>query len=182
MRLEIPGFVEAAEAGLPSVPVKRAWVKAVAGRDVRIASVRPSDVVAFSSLRPSAAEAPEVIADQSGVVQAGRRRQRWLRTLFRGDGLYPEETAHVVSVAFQGEVKKALMELAPLRWDPGSGQLLLARRLVVRLTFAGRVPDELGQGGSRGHHHRERGQPSNSSQCGSSAVSGAGEGSVRGEV
>ena len=79
VRLSIPGFVETAEAGLPSVPVKRAWVKAVAGRDVRIASVRPSNVVAFSSLRPSAAETPEVIADQSGVVQAGRRRQRWLR-------------------------------------------------------------------------------------------------------
>ena len=121
VRLEIQGFVEAAEAGLPSVPVKRAWVEAVAGRDVRIASVRPSNLVAFSSLRPSAAEAPQVIADQSGVVQAGRRRRRWLRTLFRGDGLYPEEAAHVVSVAFQGEVKKALVEAGAAALGPSLG-------------------------------------------------------------
>ena len=35
------------------------------------------------------------------------------------------------------EVKKALLELCPLRWDEGQGRLLLARRLRVRVVFSG---------------------------------------------
>jgi hypothetical protein len=48
----------------------------------------------------------------------------------------------VVETGFQGDVKKALLELAPLRWDGARGQLLWARRLQVRLSFAGRESAE----------------------------------------
>ena len=73
---------------------------------------------------------------------------------FRSKGLYPEKAARLVSVAFQQELKKALLELAPLRWDSSTGQLLLARHLVVRLRFEGKATGELSLGGSRGRKHR----------------------------
>ena len=58
----------------------------------------------------------------------------------------PSSAARIVSVGFQEDVKKALVELAPLRWDGTSGQVLLARRLVVRVSFSGREPSELASG------------------------------------
>jgi len=148
VRLSVPGFVEEHEAGFPAIPVKRVWLEAVVGRKVRLVSVRAEVVAAFSALRPTAAEIPEVIAT-SRVVRAGSRRF--------GEGLsngsYPGQWSRVVSVGFQNEVKKALLELAPLRWD--GTELLLARRITVRVAFAGREVGEQSLGGSRGRRHRE---------------------------
>ena len=62
----------------------------------------------------------------------------------------------MLSVGFQGDVKKALVELAPLRWDGANGQLLLARRLVVRLSFRGRELAERSEDGVRGRRYRRR--------------------------
>jgi hypothetical protein len=62
--------------------------------------------------------------------------------------LFPSEPAHLLVTSFQGEIKKAEVLLFPLRWD-GSG-LVLSRRLVVRLDFAGREAAETSLGGSRG--------------------------------
>ena len=61
-----------------------------------------------------------------------------------------------MSVGFQGETKKALLELSPLRWDEASGQLLLARRLIVRVVFKGRERGETILGGSRGRRVRKQ--------------------------
>jgi len=145
VRISIPDFVEESEPGSPAIPVKRSWLAVQVGREVRLASVRAEEVEAFSSLRPEASRAPEVIASQRGTVRAGLRRQGEGRA-FRQGGLYPEEVARLLSVGYQAEEKKALLELAPLRWNRSTGELLLARRLVVRLVFSGR---EAG--------HRERG-------------------------
>ena len=160
VRLEIPGFEALAEANAPGVPVKRAWVEALAGRKVKLVSVTARGVEAFTSLRPSDAELPEMEARHDGTVRAARRRRsvtRRARASFQGGGLYPSEPARVVSVGFQGEVKKALVELAPVRWDSASGQLLLARRLVVRLSFRGRDRSEHSTDGVRGRRYRRRG-------------------------
>ena len=138
VRLEVPGFDSLTELAGPRMPVKRTWVEAVAGRKVKLLSVQARGVEAFTSLRPSGAEVPEIVATPEGTVRARRRA----RKAFRGEGLYPSTPARVVSVGFQGDVKKALMELAPLRWDESRGQLLLARRLVVRLSFREREPTE----------------------------------------
>ena len=155
VRITIPDFAELAEAGSPSIPVKRTWVEAVAGRKVKLVSVKAQEVEAFTSLRPSNAEMPEIVATRDGTVRAARRRAR-LRAVFRGQGLYPSEAARLVSVGFQGDVKKALVELAPLRWDAATGQLLLARRLVVRLSFRKREPSEQTTHGARGRRYRKR--------------------------
>ena len=141
VRLEVPGFESLAELLVPGVPVKRAWVEAVAGRKVKLLSVRSGGVEAFTSLRPSGSELPEIVATPEGTVRVAQRRRRAKRA-FLGDGLNPSSAARIVSVGFQGDVKKALVELAPLRWDGTKGQLLLARRLVVRVSFHGREPTE----------------------------------------
>ncbi len=154
VRLSIPDFIEESEAGSPALPVKRAWVEALAGLRLRVASVEDSEVVAFSGLRPSAADSVAVVASRSGTARVGRRRQSE-GAGFRGAGLYPEEAARIVSVAFQGELKKVFLELAPLRWDRASGQLLLARRLMVRLVYSGREAGERSLGGARGRRYRE---------------------------
>jgi len=157
VRIEIPGFEVVDEPGAPAIPVRRALLEALAGRKVRISAVVPHDVVGYSSLRPAAAEAPELVVGRDGTVRAGRRRARMARN---ARGLHPQQAARVVSTAFQGEVKKALVELAPLRFDPASGRLLLARRLRVRLVFSGREPAEIALGGSLGRLYRPRGRKS----------------------
>jgi len=135
VRLSIPGFEVATAPGSPALPMKRSWVEVEPGRGLRVASVRAEGVEVFS-LRPSAADAPEVMASRRGTVRAGRRPQTEGAS-FRGAGLYPEKAARISSVGYQGEVKKALLELWPLRWDGRSQELLFSRRLVVRLVFSG---------------------------------------------
>jgi hypothetical protein len=154
VRLSIPDFIEESEAGAPALPVKRAWVEALAGLRLRVASADAVDILTISGLRPKAADSIEVVASRSATAGVGRRRRRE-GAAFRGEGLFPEEAARIVSVGFQGERKKALLELAPLRWDRVSGDLLLARRLTVRLVYAGLDAGERSLGGPRGRKHRE---------------------------
>jgi len=133
VRLSVPGFVLEPEAGHPEIPRFRSWLTAPAGRRVRITSIETEDVQVFSSLRPSLAGALEVVGSRQGAVQLASRPA----TASLPRGLYPRRIATVVSEAYQQDLKKALIELAPLRWDGNRG-LLLARRLVVRLSFSGR--------------------------------------------
>jgi hypothetical protein len=155
VRLSVPGFQTLEEPGLPTLPVERSMLEAVVGRRVRIDSVRTSDVMAFSSLRPEDAGAPEMSVLRSGIVQAGRRRAARAP---RG-GAWPEAAARILSVAFQGETKKVQIELAPFRWDHDSAQLLLARRLVVRVVFSGRDEQESGEGAQGRRLPRRTGRP-----------------------
>jgi hypothetical protein len=90
-----------------------------------------------------------MVQGEEGVVRARVRRARVARPL--EPGLFPVRAAQLLGTAFQGEIKKALVELWPLRWDSSSNRLELARRLVVRLEFAGKEEGESSRGGlSRG--------------------------------
>jgi hypothetical protein len=149
VQLFIPGFEDAQAPGAPAVPVKLAWLEAIVGRRVSLVSVLGRDVVSFAGLRPLASGEPELVASPDGSVAAGLRRVaegRW----FRSSGLYPPSAALLRGVAFQGDVKKALVELAPLRFDAAGDRLLLTRSLRVRIAFAGVEPGERSLGGSRG--------------------------------
>lgn len=161
VQITIPDFAELGEAGSPSIPTKQTWVEAVAGRKVKLVSIRPREVQAFTSLYPSNADVSDIVATPEGTVRAAQRRKSLRRRgeqAFRGGGLSPSSAARIVKVGFQGEAKKALVELAPLRWDASSGQLLLARRLVVRLSFREREPTEqVLADGVRGRGHARRG-------------------------
>ena len=130
VHLKIPDFEELSEAGAPAMPVKRSWVEALAGRKVTLVAVTAQDVEAFTALRPTNAPLVELVGSETGAVRTARRERRRHRRAFRGEGLYPSEAARLVTVGFQGETKKALVELAPLRWDESTGELSLTRRIV----------------------------------------------------
>ena len=147
--LEIPGMEEIPDPGLPALPVKRAFVDAVVGRGVRLGAVVPRDVVSFPDLVPALSGRPEMVQSGEGVVRARVRRAGGARSL--DGGLFPVGAARLAGTAFQGELKKALLELWPLRWDSSAKRLELARRLVVRLEFAGNEEGESSRGAlSRG--------------------------------
>ena len=140
VRLKIPGFIEESAPGAPAIPVRRDWVEALAGRKVKIVSVRAQDVETIQELRPMTAGIPEIQVSPDGTVQAGIRRApgRMPRSpRARRRAMVPQTAARIIDVGFQGEVKKALVELAPLRWDATREELRLARRLEVHIAFYG---------------------------------------------
>ena len=71
-------------------------------------------------------------------------------------GFFPSELARLRSVAFQGETKKALIEMAPLRWNGSTAELRLVKRLTVVLSFEATEPGEHSQGGSQGRRPPRR--------------------------
>ncbi len=146
VRLSIPGFTEELAPGAPAIPVKQSWVEAQSGRRAQIDSIREEQIVRFSSIRPAAAGVPEILASSRGTVRAGRR-SRGEGAAFRGSGLFPEAAARLLGEGYQGDQRKVQLRLAPLRWDRTTGELLLAKRLVVRLVFSGREPEHR-EGGS----------------------------------
>ncbi len=151
VEIEIPGFTPSKEN--PALPVRLHWIEAVAGRKVEILSVREGRVQALG-LVPSGSPAGEIEASWDGTQRI--RRSRNSTPLLASTGLVPHQAARVAEVAFQGDVKKALLELAPLRWDAASGRLLFAKTLEVTLSFRKREPSETATaGGRRGRRERE---------------------------
>jgi hypothetical protein len=148
--LRVPGFDSLDAVGAPDLPVRRAWIDAVAGKRVRVGGVRVREVESFDSLRPGDAGVPEVVVGSDGTVRAGRRAAK--ERLRGGEGLFPAAAAELLDTGFQGDLKKAL------RWDAATGRLLLARRLEVSVSFAGREPEERSLGGARGRKQPRRGK------------------------
>jgi hypothetical protein len=125
VRIEIPGL-----DGSP-LPFSRPYVP-ISGRTARIVSVQELETTRIAGLTPGGA-APEVSTSRQGVVRI-RARNR--------SGREPAATrsAKVLGIAYQGSQRKAQLELAPLRVDPATSELVLVRRLVVRLAVEGREP------------------------------------------
>ena len=164
--LEVPGFEDFGGPDLPDVPAYRTWQDVLAGRNVTLVSVKTFDVTEFASLRPSSSELI-VVASGDGTVQTRRRRKKRRKP---PHVYYPEKWAQLMSVGFQGAAKKALVEMAPLRWDATAERLVLARRVVVRISFKGKDKAELKLGKS----HREVGSHANRSVYARIAVTGPG--------
>jgi hypothetical protein len=146
VRVEVPSFQETSEPGQPGIPTRRAWIEGVAGSSVEITSIRADDVLAFA-LRPEDAPGRELDIRADGTVRLARRRAR-VRTESRS--LFPPAEARILTTAFQEEIKKVELDLAPLRYDAARGRLWLAKTLTVRLAFRGGVADERLSGRGRG--------------------------------
>ena len=130
----VPDYLESQEA---SVPVKRFWLDLPFEREVKRVRVVEREVERFSGLTPAGLSA-ELVAERDGTVRVTQRRRR-----ARGK-LLPEQAARVVSQGFQGAEHKALLELAPIRWNE---ELVLSQRLVVRVLLGRRkVPRARVQG------------------------------------
>jgi hypothetical protein len=143
VHVRIPGLEPSNEHPLP---VLRPWVEVPAGGEIEITSIRPSSLESFTGLRPSGIDAREIVASSDGVVRAGRRR---VPTVLSSPGSVPDDTARLLRVGFQGEARKAQLEIAPLRWNGAAEELVLARRLEVRLAFRGRAKEEKRVRGAR---------------------------------
>ncbi len=149
VRVFVPGFDSPQEASAAALPFRRALVDAVVGRRVQIGGVRALDVASYEGLAPAALGAVEMRISADGTVRAVRRegRQREARGggARRGD-FTASGLARLLPAVFQGETKSAVVEIAPLRYDAGRRQLVLAKRVRVKLLFRGREPGETGRG------------------------------------
>ena len=141
VRVFVPGFDFPADAQAAALPFRRALVDAVVGRRVALGGVRAMDQVAFPGLVPGALGRAEMQVSWDGTVRPGRRGVR--APVSPGA---PTDLARLLPSVFQGETKSAVVEISPLRFDARRQQLLLARRVRVRLLFSGRETAESGRG------------------------------------
>ncbi len=153
-KLIVPGFFDRSEPGRPTVPTRRLWQDALVGRGVELVSVAPSDYLSFSGLRVPVAGKPVAVATPEGTYEASSlpvsaAEARKLRAADTATSLFPSAQALVHQTAFQGERKKAYVELSPLRVNETTQRVALARRLVVRLAFAGAGGRRAGDGQRR---------------------------------
>ena len=141
VRVFVPGFDLPQDPQAPALPFRRALVDAVVGRSVQLGGVRALDQVAFPGLVPTALGKAEMQVSGDGTVRAGRRSLRESSPQH-----VSTELARLLPSVFQGETKSAVVALTPLRYDSRRRQIVLARRLLVRLLFTGRETGESGRG------------------------------------
>ena len=150
VRVFVPGFDLARDAQAAALPIRRALVDAVVGRRVQLGGVRALELAGFKGLVPSALGKAEMELERDGTVRAARRGPRVPPRLFP-----KSELVTLLPSVFQGETKSAVVEIAPLRYDERRQQLVLAKRVRVRLLFTGREAGESGRG-SHGRAPRRR--------------------------
>jgi len=146
LRVLVPGFEPQGDPAAPALPLRRVLVDAAVGRGARLTAVQPFGVTSYPGLHPAATGAPQLVPSRDGTVRAGRREVRPAKGALAA---WREDVARLAGVVFQGEEKRAVVEVLPFRFDAAHERLLLARRVVVRLAFTGREPRESGRG-SRG--------------------------------
>ncbi len=141
VRVFVPGFDFPQDEKAAALPIRRALVDAIVGRRVQLGGVRALDRVSFKGLVPSALGKAEMRVGRDGTVRAVRRGAAQVSSRFPKG-----ELVTLLPSLFQGERKSAVVEIAPLRFDAERQQLVLARRVRVRLVFAGRETNESGRG------------------------------------
>ena len=152
VRVYVRGLDTPSESTALALPLRRALVEAVVGKQVRLVSAEAVDLTSFPGLRPSAVGLMEMGVSRDGTVRAVRRSLAAPRI---SRGYSPQPVARLVGTVFQGEKKSAVVELVPVRYDGVRGELVLAARVRVRLAFAGQEPAETGSG-SRGRLQRRQ--------------------------
>ena len=143
VRVFVPGFDFPQDPQAPALPFRRALVDAVVGRRVQLGGVRALDQATFPGLVPAALGGTEMQVSWDGTVRAGRVSPRELAPQH-----VSTELARLLPSVFQAETKSAVVALTPLRYDARRQQIVLAKRLLVRLLFTGRETGESGRGSS----------------------------------
>jgi hypothetical protein len=146
VRVFVPGLEFPSDPKAPALPVRRALVDAVVGKQVHLVSAEAFGLQPFPGLRPSAVGHAEMSVSRDGTVRPSRRA---LPARFLSRGHVPAEVARLVGTVFQGERKSAVVEIAPVRLSGGRDELVLASRVRVTLSFAGVAEGEVrtGSGG-----------------------------------
>ena len=144
VRVFVPGFDFPQDQEAAALPIRRALADAVVGRKVQLGGVRALELESFRGLVPAALGKAEMEVDRDGTVRAGRAARR---AQPRGVSRFAKsELVTLLPSLFQGEKKSAVVEIAPLRFDSQRAQLVLAKRVRVRLLFTGREAGESGRG------------------------------------
>jgi len=141
VRVFVPGFDFEQDPQALALPVRRALVDAVVGRRVQLGGVRALDPVGFPGLVPAALGKAEMQVSRDGTVRAGRRALRELALPHVASDL-----VRLLPSVFQGETKSAVVVVAPLRYDSRRQQIVLSKRVLVKLLFTGRETGESGRG------------------------------------
>jgi hypothetical protein len=145
VRVFVAGFDFPEDEQQVALPVRRALVDAVVGRKVRLGAVRALELQGFKGLVPSALGQAQMEVGRDGTVRAVRRAAPGApaREAARRQ---PKEWARLLPSLFQGETKSAVVEIAPLEFDAQRQQLVLAKRVRLRLLFTAREAGEAGRG------------------------------------
>ena len=141
VRVFVRGFDFPQDPQAPALPYRRALVDAVVGRSVQLGGVRALNQVGFPGLVPTALGKAEMQVSRDGTVRAGRRALPEVLPQHVSSDL-----ARLLPSVFQGEAKSAVVDLTPLRYDSRRQQIVLSKRLLVRLLFTGRETGESGRG------------------------------------
>ena len=141
VRVFVPGFDFAQDPQAPALPFRRALVDAVVGRRAQLGGVRALEQVSFKGLVPVSLGQAEMQISRDGTVRAGRRALRESPPQHISLDL-----ARLLPSVFQGETKSAVVQITPLRYDARRQQIVLARRVLVKLLFTGRETGESGRG------------------------------------
>ena len=146
VRVFVPGLDFPADPKAPALPLRRALVDAVVGKQVRLVSAEAFELQSFPGLCPSAMGHSEMALGRDGTVRPGRRA---VPARFLSRGLVPLEVARLAGTVFQGERKSAVVEMTPVRFSGSRNELVLAARVRVKLSFAGVAEGEVptGSGG-----------------------------------
>jgi hypothetical protein len=130
-RLRVPGYVHGytQAAGLPQVPLKGVLLDVPSGKQTRVEVLdATSRVLAGYRVYP----AP--------LYQAGENQQvtevfSWDEAAYQENAYYPAVAAELsTEYVYRGHAKQRLV-LYPLRFNPGTGELLYYERLRVRVAY-----------------------------------------------
>ena len=99
VRVFVPGFDFPTDPKAPALPLRRALVDAVVGKQVELVSAEAFELQSFQGLRPSAVGAAEMSVSRDGTVRPARRS---LPARFLSRGFVPAEVARLAGQRSRG--------------------------------------------------------------------------------
>jgi len=132
-RVSIDGAENLAEAGLPALPVFRAWIEIPVGAEV-VASVSNTSIETIHY--NGAAVAPAV---QSAVKSSSREDYTVLfdNDVYSSGSAYPANWVRIIYAGGMRGRNLALVEVTPLRWNAGQNEFTLLADAAITLDFQG---------------------------------------------
>ncbi|MCK5034625.1 MAG: T9SS type A sorting domain-containing protein [Candidatus Sabulitectum sp.] len=132
-RVSIDGAENLAEAGLPALPVFRAWIEIPVGAEV-VATVSNTSIETIHY--HGAAVAPAV---QSAVKSRPREDYTvsFDHDVYSSGSAYPENWVRIIYAGGMRGRNLALVEVTPLRWNSGQNDFTLLADAAITLDFQG---------------------------------------------
>ncbi len=132
-RVSIDGAENLAEAGLPALPVFRAWIEIPVGAEV-VATVSNTSIETIHY--HGAAVVPAV---QSAVKSSPREDYTvsFDRDVYSSGSAYPENWVRIIYAGGMRGRNLALVEVTPLRWNSGQNEFTLLADAEITLDFQG---------------------------------------------